>query len=98
MRRLVLLVAVATLTTTSIATARPNTTTMTCAQAAATVAKAGAITLSTGDFTYGRFVSGIDHCMPRQTTQPGIAPTRDNPDCQVGIICTRPDWGMGKDR
>jgi hypothetical protein len=98
MSRLVLSALVATLATTSVAGARPNTTTMTCAQAAATVSRAGAIVLSTGAFTYDRFVADISHCMPRQTTGPGIAPTRDNPECEVGFICTRQDWFMGKDR
>jgi hypothetical protein len=95
--KLVLFALVLTLATSSIAGARPNTTTMTCAQAAATVAQAGVIVLSTGEFTYERFVSGISRCGPRQTTGPGIAPTRDNPSCQVGLICTRQDWHMGKD-
>jgi hypothetical protein len=98
MQKLVLFAVAATLTTSSIADARPNTTTMTCAQAAATVARAGVIVLSTGEFTYDRFVSGIEHCMPRQTTRPGIAPTRDSAECQVGFICTRQDWFMGKNR
>ena len=71
---------------------------MTCAQAAATVARAGVIVLSTGKFTYDRFVAGISHCMPRQTTGPGIAPTRDNAKCQVGFICTRQNWSMGDNK
>ena len=68
---------------------------MSCAEAAATVARAGAITLSTGANTYQRFVADIHFCMPRQTTQPGIAPTRDSRACQVGYVCTRQDWFMG---
>ena len=95
MSKLFLSVVAVTLTTTSIAAARPNTTTMTCAQAAATVSSAGAITLSTGKNTYERYVASISHCMPRQSTEAGIAPTRDNPRCQVGLLCRRPDWNMG---
>ena len=95
MSKLVLSALAVTLTATSIAAARPNTTTMTCAQAAATVSRAGAITLSTGKNTYERYVASISHCMPRQTTEAGIAPTRDNPRCQVGLLCRRPDWHMG---
>jgi hypothetical protein len=91
-QKLVLAFVVATLTASSIAAARPNTTTMTCAQAAATVSRAGAITLSTGKNTYERYVASISQCLPRQTTQAGIAPTRDNPRCQVGLLCRRPDW------
>ena len=92
MLKLVFFALAVTLCATSIAAARPNTTTMTCAEAAATVARAGAVTLSTGKNTYDRYVASISHCMPRQTTQAGIAPTRDNPRCQVGLLCRRPDW------
>ena len=97
MQKLVLAFVVATLASVSIAAPRPNTTSMTCAQAAATVSRAGTITLSTGQFTYERFVSGIGHCMPRQTTGLGLAPTRDNRNCRVGFICKEQDWFMGKD-
>jgi hypothetical protein len=95
MSRLVLSALIAALASATIAAARPNTTAMSCAEAASTVARAGAIVLSTGAFTYQRFVAEIGHCMPRQTTGPGLAPTRDNPSCEVGFICTRQDWFMG---
>jgi hypothetical protein len=65
---------------------------MTCSEAAATVAHAGAIVLSTGARTYDRFVASIHFCPFRQTTGPGVAPTRDNPACQVGFICKGEDW------
>ena len=71
----------------STADARPNTTTMNCGQAAATVARAGAIVLSTGDHTYDRFVATSGFCLPGEITEPGIAPTLDSPACQVGYIC-----------
>ena len=76
----------------SVAEARPNTTTMTCDQAEATVARAGAIVLSTGAHTYERFVASIHFCETRELTEPGIAPTLDSRRCQVGYICKRPDW------
>jgi hypothetical protein len=98
MSKLLLSALAAMLASASIAGARPNTTTMSCAEAAATVARAGVIVLSTGEFTYQRFVSGIGHCMPRQTTGPGVARTRDNPSCPVGFICTRQDWFMGDNK
>ena len=92
MSRLVLSVLVLTLAATSIAGARPNTTAMSCAEATATVARAGSIVLSTGEFAYERFVAGIQFCMPRQQTEPGFAPTRDSRQCQVGFVCRRPNW------
>jgi hypothetical protein len=98
MQKAALSFVIAILAASSIAEARPNATTMTCAEAAATVSRAGAIVLSTGEFTYDRFVADISHCMLRQTTGPGIAPTRDNPRCQVGFICKRQDWFMGGNR
>jgi hypothetical protein len=92
MSRLACYVLVATFLPISVVAARPNTTTMSCAEAAATVTRAGAITLSTGPNTYQRFVASIRNCMPRQQTDPGYAPTRDSPRCQVGLVCRRPDW------
>jgi hypothetical protein len=71
----------------SVAAARPNTTTMGCGQAAATVARAGAIVLSTGEHTYDRFVATSSFCLPGEMTEAGIAPTLDSPACQVGYIC-----------
>jgi hypothetical protein len=75
------------LAATSIADARPSTVTMTCGQAAATVAKAGAIVLTTGEFTYERFVATGGFCLPGEITEPGIAPTTDSGNCQVGYVC-----------
>ena len=92
MSRLALSAVVVTLATSSVAGARPNATTMTCEQAAATVARAGAIVLSTGVHTYERFVASNQFCMRHELTDPGFAPTLDSPECQVGFVCRRPDW------
>jgi hypothetical protein len=81
----------------SIAEARPNTTTMSCGEAAATVARAGAIVLTTGDHSYERFVAATTFCLGGETTAPGIAPTLDSERCQVGYICReRPNLGNNK--
>lgn len=74
----------------SVAHARPNTLNMTCGEAAATVARAGAIVLSTGEFTYDRFVATNGFCLPGEITRPGLAPTANSPQCQVGYICVQP--------
>jgi hypothetical protein len=87
MSRLVLSVLVATLATTSIAGARPNTANMSCDEATATVARSGAIVLSTGVKTYDRFVATNLFCMSGETTEPGLAPTLDSRLCQVGYVC-----------
>jgi hypothetical protein len=69
------------------AMARPDTRTMSCAQAVALVRAQGAVVMSTGDFTYDRYVAGGAHCMALQITARATAPTADNPKCRVGFIC-----------
>ena len=70
---------------------------MSCDDAAALVAKAGEISLSTGVNTYDRFVADVSHCMARQTAEPALAPTIDSRFCKVGYICREPDWFNGDD-
>lgn len=91
MRRLILFLLLVTVAN-SIAAARENTANMSCDEAAATVARAGSIVLSTGVNTYERFVASVQFCLPRQTTEPGLAPTIDSRFCQVGFICRGQDW------
>ena len=88
---LVLSILVATLAATSIAGARPNTANMSCDEAAATVARSGAIVLSTGVKTYDRFVATNLFCLSGETTEPGLAPTLDSRLCQVGYVCRSPN-------
>ena len=93
MRRLVLCGLIAVLAQTSGVEARPDTTGMSCGQAAATVARAGAIVLTTGPHTYGRFVATNAFCLPGEIAEPGVAPTLDSPACQVGYVCrNRPQY------
>ena len=91
MSRLILSALAAILTGIPVCEARPSTTTMSCAQAAATVAKAGAIVLTTGDFTYERFVATTTFCLGGEIAERGVAPTTDSPSCSVGYICKRED-------
>ena len=78
---------IALLAATSFADARPNTTAMSCGEAAATVARAGAIVLTTGEHTYERFVAASTFCLGGEVTEPGLAPTVDSERCQVGYVC-----------
>lgn len=88
MRTLASLVVVAVAATTTVAEAqRPSTLTMTCPQAAATVASAGAIVLTTGQFTYDRFVAHTGFCPHDQIARPAVAPTLDSPYCSLGYRC-----------
>ena len=82
---------VALFATTSVAEARPNTTTMSCGEAAATVARAGAIVLTTGEHTYERFVAANTFCLGGEIAEPGIAPAADSERCQVGYVCRAAD-------
>lgn len=91
MSRLVRSVLVAALVP-SIAVARPDATRMTCAEAAATVTGSGDIVVSTGQYTYQRFVASGQFCGRHGIPQPGYSPTRDSPRCQVGYVCVVPDW------
>ena len=88
MRRLATLLIIAAAANASVAEAqRPSTLAMTCPQAAATVASAGAIVLSTGQHTYDRFVAHTGFCLPGEVAKPVVAPTVDSPYCSIGYRC-----------
>jgi len=88
MRRPASLLVIVLATHASVAEAqRPSTLTMTCPQAAATVASAGAIVLTTGQFTYDRFVAHTGFCPRDQVARPAVAPTLDSPYCSIGYRC-----------
>jgi len=87
MRRTLLIALAALLAGTAIAEARPSTVTMSCAQAAATVARAGAVVLTTGAHTYDRFVASQSFCLAEELAEVARAPTTDSSDCAVGYIC-----------
>jgi hypothetical protein len=77
---------------------RPDTRAMTCAEAHALVARAGAIVLSTGPVTYARFVRDGGFCPLPETTQPSWEITRDDPKCFVGYVCRdKFNEGQGRD-
>jgi hypothetical protein len=87
MQRTLLIALAALLAGTTIAEARPSTLTMSCAQAAATVARAGAVVLTTGAHTYDRFVASHSFCLAEEVAEVANAPTTDDPSCAVGYIC-----------
>ncbi len=69
---------------------RPDLRRMSCAQAQATVARYGAIVMTTGPHTYQRFVAGPRFCDHWETVRPAQSATRDTPHCVVGYICETP--------
>lgn len=70
--------------------ARPDLRRMSCAQAQAMVAQRGAVVMTTGRYTYKRFVAGIRWCDRWETIRPAVATTRDTPQCVVGFECETP--------
>ncbi|WP_349359944.1 hypothetical protein [Stappia sp.] len=79
----------AVMATTGALAARPDTRTMTCAQAQDLVQRSGAIVLSTGQYTYSRFVADRRYCAHYEILRPNYAPTRDTAQCPVAYRCER---------
>ena len=66
---------------------RPAMPEMICAEAAGLVARTGAIVLTTGPFTYARFVRDGGFCPLPEVPKPALEATRDVPRCFVGYTC-----------
>jgi hypothetical protein len=66
---------------------RPLTTTITCREAIALIARFGALVMNTGRFTYVRAVRDRSFCQVTETTRPIWVPTLDTPQCPVGHEC-----------
>ncbi len=67
--------------------ARPDTRAYACGDVYATVQQYKSIVLSTGDYTYDRFVIGRGFCGPTQDVKRALVPTADNPRCNIGYTC-----------
>jgi hypothetical protein len=76
------------------ALARPSTLSMSCSQAQNLVARRGAVVLSTGRYTYDRFVAGAGYCLHGEYADSAWAPTRDTSHCPLGYTCKTwpPPW------
>jgi hypothetical protein len=67
---------------------RPDTRTMTCAQAQALVKQRGSVVLTTGPTTFDKFVADARYCLPQtNSVRAKFAPTKDDPKCPVGNRC-----------
>lgn len=73
------------------AQARPDTRSMTCAQAQAFIQQHGAVVMSTGTYTYSRFIADRRYCPHYEILEPNYGPTLDNPKCPIGYGCRRVD-------
>lgn len=74
---------------------RLSTLKLTCAQARQTVLSRGAVVLSTGTYTYDRFVRDRSFCEFNEFLEPAFVPSRDNPQCPVGYRCRTGDLFFG---
>ncbi len=78
---------VAALATAASAQERPFAPRLTCSAAAGLVARAGAIVIGTGPYTYDRVVADQRFCPVEEVTAPLWTATADNPQCFVGYRC-----------
>jgi hypothetical protein len=88
MRRLMILIIL--LSFADIAYARPDVRTMTCAQARALVFQYGAIVLTTGRYTYDRYVSRQAYCERPFVIRRAWVATGDTRQCNIGYTCEQP--------
>lgn len=75
----------------------PRSTDMTCAQAAALVARKGAVVMATSPTLYDRYVRDLGFCDYDMQLKPEWVPTRDKPKCFIGYTCYEPPRGGGRD-
>jgi len=92
MKRLLLGFTLSLIAASAVAQSRPSTLGLSCRQAAGLVASRGAVVLSTGRYTYDRFVSGQRFCLHGETTEAVRVPTRDTPRCLIGYRCRQREF------
>ena len=67
--------------------ARPDVRTMTCAQAKALVKQSGSVVMTTGKYTYERYVAGQANCERPYVTRRAWIATKDTNECLVVFRC-----------
>jgi hypothetical protein len=70
---------------------RPDSLSMTCAQAQALVRSSGAIVIGSGPILYERYVTGSNFCNPEEEARPAWTPTADVRQCMIGYRCVEVD-------
>ena len=71
---------------------RPNTTTMSCGQVQSLIKQRGGVVLSTGRYTFDRYVDNRSFCQHGEITQRDYVPTRDNNRCLVWRCANPQPW------
>jgi hypothetical protein len=87
MKRLALVLAFTACVSGVEAQQRPFTPRLTCAQAQRIVFASGAAVLSTGTYTYDRYVRDRSFCEINEYIEPVWVPTLDTPQCPIGYRC-----------
>jgi len=72
----------------TIADARPLTTNLTCSQVQSMVRSQRSILLSTGKYTYDRYVISGTYCPYGDFAKNAYVQTRDRKSCRIGYTCT----------
>ena len=91
MKKLVFALAFSAMATGAQSQQRPFTPGLSCGQAQQIVASRGAAVLSTGTYTYDRFVRDRSFCEINEYTEPAWVPARDTPQCFIGYRCKSGD-------
>jgi hypothetical protein len=87
MKRFVLALALLASVSDARAQQRPFAPSLPCRQVQQIVSANGAVVISTGQFTYDRYVSGAGFCQINESIEPAWIATRDTPQCPVGYLC-----------
>lgn len=74
-------------TTPSEAQRRPDARVLSCDQARSLVRQNGAVVMTTGRYTYDRYVADDRFCHFGEITEPAWIGTADTPSCRVGYRC-----------
>ena len=70
---------------------RPDSLSMTCAQAQSLVPRYGAIVIGTGPYLYDRYVLGQSFCNREEEARPAWVETLDQSQCMIGQRCIAVD-------
>ena len=84
------LVTAAILAASSAEAQRPDLRTLSCGQAQALLQSRGAVVMSTGRYTYDRFVAHAGYCIHGEITRQAWVATGDNAGCVLGFRCEIP--------
>jgi hypothetical protein len=87
MQKLALVLALSAMTSAAQAQQRPMTPGLPCGQVQQLVQRTGAIVLSTGTYTYDRYVRDLNFCQLDESLRAAWVPARDTPQCFAGYVC-----------